>query len=492
MSVRVRFAPSPTGYLHIGGARTALYNWLFARHNKGTFVLRIEDTDEVRSTPEAVHAILESMQWLGLDWDEGPVIQNGSLSSKGIYGPYFQMQRRNLYAQYGQELLDKKKAYYCYCSAEELAARREEAAKEGRPPKYDGRCRNLSQKEIEKYEAEGRKPVIRFLNDNAGQTKFKDIIKKEVVFENALLDDFIIVKSTGVPLYNFAVAVDDYTMKITHIIRGDDHISNTPRQIMIYNALGWALPVFAHIPMILGQDGGRLSKRHGATAVTAYRDEGYMHDAVVNYLALLGWATEDSQQLFEPDDLIKKFTLERCGSSPSIFDSQKLLWMNGEYIRSKKIDTFYKLALPFLKEAGLIDDLVSSEKEAYIKKVLSLEQEKIKLLTEIPKLVDFMLKDEIEWRENAVNKVLKKEGTLTILSDMSKKLSEMKNFTANDIEEIVRAYAAETGIKTGRIFHPLRVATSGRTEGPSLFHYMEVIGKDRVIARIEEAKKFCE
>jgi nondiscriminating glutamyl-tRNA synthetase len=487
MTVRVRFAPSPTGYLHIGGARTALYNWLFAKHNKGTFVLRIEDTDEVRSTSESVDGILEGMKWLGLDWDEGP---NYDLSSsKGDYGPYFQMQRKELYTEYAQKLLSMGKAYLCYCSQEELAERREEAKKNGIAPKYDGRCRNLTEEQKKKYEAEGRKPVIRFKNDFEGQTKFNDIVKGEVVFENSLLDDFVIVKSSGIPVYNFAVTIDDYLMKITHVIRGDDHISNTPRQIMIYKSFEWELPKFAHIPMILGQDGSRLSKRHGATSVTAYRDDGYLPEALINYLSLLGWATEDSQQLFTQEDLIQKFTLERCSSSASIFDLQKLIWMNGEYIRKKSIDEFFEIEKPILLKAGLIKENLSKEEEVFVKKVLALEQEKTKLTIDVPKLVDFMLKDDFVYDSKAIEKVLSKSNAKQILSDMEERIENLKDFTSDNLEKLTRDYALEKNIKTGEIFHPVRVATSGRTTGPSLFHYLEVLGKVRVINRIEKIKK---
>ncbi|MFC1485368.1 glutamate--tRNA ligase [bacterium] len=490
MTVRVRFAPSPTGFLHIGGARTALYNWLFARHNNGKFILRIEDTDELRSSKESVGVILEGMRWLGLDWDEGPILKpDGTLESIGDHGPYFQLQRRDTYQRYIDKLLHEKKAYKCFCSQEELAERREQARKEGRPPKYDNRCRDLTQEEIEKYESSEKKPVIRFKNDEPGQTKFNDIVKGEVSFENNLLDDFVIVKSSGIPLYNFAVTIDDALMEITHVIRGDDHISNTPRQLMLYKALGFSLPIFAHIPMILGSDGGRLSKRHGAASVTAYRDQGFLHEALVNYLALLGWATEDSQQLFELDDLIKKFTLERCSSSASIFDPQKLLWMNGEYIRAKSIQDFTDIAIPWLQKTNLVPQKIDDKTKQYLQNVLALEQEKVKYLTDIPELVDFILLDEIEYDQKAIDKVLKKEGIKEILQDMLDSIKAMGEFTAENLEKLCREYSEQKNIKTGQVFHPLRVSTSGRTKGPSLFHYMEILGREKVLKRIEETLK---
>ncbi|MFC1546239.1 glutamate--tRNA ligase [bacterium] len=491
MSVRVRFAPSPTGYLHIGGARTALYNWLFARKHKGVFVLRIEDTDELRSTPESVKGILDGLTWLGLDWDEGPdMCKKECTSSKGNYGPYFQMQRRDSYIEYAEELVKKGKAYYCYCSQAELKQRREQSLANGTAPKYDERCRNLTEDQKNGYIKEGRKHVIRFKNDFKGQTKFNDIVRGGVIFENKLLDDFIIVKSSGVPVYNFAVSIDDYLMKITHVIRGDDHISNTPRQIMLYKAFGWELPQFTHIPMILGQDGARLSKRHGAASVTAYRDEGFLPSALFNYLLLLGWSTEDSQQIFSKKEIIKKFTLERCSSSAAIFDPAKLLWMNGEYIRAMNKKEFYKTARSWLVKSGLIKKDITQEQEEFLENVTALEQEKVKVLKDVPYLIDFMIKEHIEYEEKAVKKVLHKQGAKDVLEDMQKRIEGLKDdFTADAIEALARIYAEEKKIKTGAVFHPLRAATSGRTQGPSLFHYMELLGKEKVVKRIQEAKK---
>lgn len=489
MSIRVRFAPSPTGYLHIGGARTALYNYLFARHNNGKFILRIEDTDEVRSTSESVNAILEGMKFLGLDYDEGPIInKNGEIEELGNFGPYFQTKRIHLYQDFIDKLLKEGKAYKCYCSVEELAKKRELANLEKRPPKYDNHCRHLTHDQILNYEKEGRKPVIRFFNDGVGETKFNDIIKGEVSFENSLLDDFVIVKSSGIPIYNFAVVLDDALMEISHVVRGDDHVSNTPRQIMLYKALGLKIPEFAHIPMILGSDGARLSKRHGATSVLAYKDMGYLPEALVNYLALLGWSTSDSQQLFKFTELIEKFDLYRCNSSASIFDNKKLDWMNGEYIRAKSIDEFFDLAVKELEKANIITMNKALEKKDEIKKILSLEQEKVKHLTEIPSLYDFMFLDEISYNEKDVEKIFKKdlEKTKKILIEINDEMKNLENFTAENIENLFREYAERNNIKTSQIFHPVRLATSGRSKGPSLFHYMEILGKEKIINRINK------
>jgi glutamyl-tRNA synthetase len=493
-SIRVRFAPSPTGYLHIGGARTALFNWLFARHHKGTFILRIEDTDEVRSTDESVSGILESMKWLGLDWDEGPLGSVPNLKREGAsnsdltpavgnYGPYFQMQRLDKYQAACTELIQKGMAYPCYCTPEEVEKMRELALLAKRPPKYDGRCRDLSSEERRAKEAEGRKKSIRFKTPQDGHTRFMDLVRGSLDFENALLEDFVILKTSGVPTYNFACVVDDHHMAISHVIRGDDHLSNTPRQVLVYEALGWKRPEFAHLAMILGSDGSRLSKRHGATSVTEYRDMGYLPEVLLNYLALLGWGTEDSQQIFTPQEMKDKFSLERCAKSPAAFDPTKLLWMNGEYVRKTPPAKLAALAKPFFKDKNIAAVPAKTYEAA-----VTLELEKVKLLTDVPKLTDFLLWDDYEYREEAVNKVLRAEGASGILDDLAKRLAALEPFDLAGIENLCKTLAKEKGVKNGAIFHPLRVAVSGRTEGPSLWHMVEFLGKERVLARIKRAQ----
>lgn len=505
-AIRVRFAPSPTGFLHIGGARTALFNWLFARHHKGAFILRIEDTDEVRSTEESVSGILESMKWLGLDWDEGPIEMgqlraqgselkdiseskalSSELGARGAYGPYFQMQRLSGYQAACDELIKKGMAYPCYCTSEEVEKMRELALLAKRPPKYDGRCRNLSTDDRKAKEAEGRKKSIRFKTPTIGETRFTDLIHGAKVFENALMEDFVILKTSGVPTYNFACVVDDHHMEISHVIRGDDHLSNTPRQLLVYESLGWKRPEFAHLAMILGSDGSRLSKRHGATSVTEYRDAGYLPDALLNYLALLGWGTEDSQQLFTPQDMKDKFEIERCGKSPATFDPAKLLWMNGEYIRKKTAKELGDLAKPFFTNKAM-SAIASSAYEAAV----MLELEKVKLLSDVPKLTDFLLWDEYEYREEAVHKVLKAEGAMGIVDELAKRLAVLDPFDVPGIEALCKTLAKDKGVKNGAIFHPLRVSVSGRTEGPSLWHMVEYLGKTRTLERMARAKRLLE
>jgi len=489
--VRVRFAPSPTGYLHIGGARTALYNWLFARQNKGAFVLRIEDTDEARSTEESVGAILESMKWLGLDWDEGPGLNGDqAVAETGEFGPYFQMKanEQGIYKEFADKLLYGGKAYKCYCTPEEVEQMRKDAQAAKKVPKYNGKCRNFTPEQRQKCEAEGRKAVIRLKVPETGKTVFEDVIRGRVEFDNGMLDDFILVKASGVPTYNFAVVVDDVRMKISDVIRGDDHLSNTPKQIHIYDALGWKTPVFAHISMILGPDGSRLSKRHGHTSVLEYRKEGYLPGALVNYLALLGWSTEDSQQLFEINDLIEKFSLERCAKNPAVFDPKKLEWMNGEYLRKIEPELLPDVFFKWADQAGL-SEKISHWDRAVAGKIIALEHEKFKLLGEVPSLIDFFFRDSVEYTEENVKKALAAETAKMILEESVSRLKAITDFTAVTLEKYARDLATEKGIKAGQVFHPIRAAISGRTTGPSLFHMMEIMGRDKVVARIENCLK---
>jgi glutamyl-tRNA synthetase len=446
-----------------------------------------------------------------MDWDEGPyseiptsgAVELGEkpkekkieIKQKGKYGPYFQMQRLEKlksYQKYADKLIQDGKAYRCYCLPEELEEMRKKASQEKRPPKYDGRCRSLIGGDENRYIDEGRKPVVRFKTPQEGVTEFDDKVRGKVNFENKLLDDFVMLKSSGSPTYNFAVVVDDYEMKISHVIRGDDHISNTPRQILLYEALGWKKPQFAHVPMILGSDGSRLSKRHGATSLNYYKEEGYLPEAVMNYLALLGWATEDSQQIFDIEELKEKFSLERCAKSAAIFDLQKLLWMNGEYIRKMKVKELYDKAFqPFVID--VMKKIWSDEKkyeefENKAKKAISLEQEKIKLLKDIPYLISYMLKEDLEnedYEEEVKEKVLKVSGVKQILSDCRDRLVKLEDFSEEKIEKEVRNYAKESDKKTGKVFHPIRVAVSGRTRGPGLFALLSFLGKERVLKRIE-------
>lgn len=486
--VRVRFAPSPTGFLHVGGARTALFNWLFARKNKGVFVLRIEDTDELRSTPEAVGQIIESLKWLGLDWDEGPLPSNFQLPTSGDYGPYFQMQRLDLYKKHAEDLKEKGSLYECYCSEEELEDYRREAMIAKRPPRYSKRCRTLADRQKKDFSAQGRKFVLRFKAPEEGSIGFEDMIRGGVSFESADLEDFVVVKSSGVPTYNFACVVDDHLMEITHVIRGDDHISNTPKQLLIFDAFGWTRPTYAHLSMILGPDGTRLSKRHGATSVLEFKEQGYLPQALVNYLALLGWATQTSQDLFEPLELIQKFEIERCQKSPATFDYSKLIWMNGIYIRKFSKIELCEAVKPFLPPMAL--------NIANLEGIVSLEQEKYKTLKDAGDLLHFFFAEDFSycWEElDALraksDKLRDKTNIETLTSQLLSKIEGVSEFNALNLEQILRSLAKELGLKTSDIFHPTRFAVSGRLQGPSLFSMLETVGKDRVLGRLARFKE---
>lgn len=480
-NIRVRFAPSPTGHLHIGGARTALFNYLFAKKYGGVFILRIEDTDELRSTKESMHSIFESMKWLGLTWDEGAIDEDNEI---GNYGPYIQSKRESLgiYKKYADILIQNGLAYYCYCTPQELEEMRIKAQLERRPPKYDGRCRNLTKEQIKQFELEGRKPVIRFRMPDEGITSWNDLIHGELKFENKLLYDFVMIKASGYPTYNFACVIDDYLMKISHVIRGDDHISNTPLQINLYKALNWEIPQFAHLSMILGPDGTRLSKRHGATSISEYRRLGYLPQTMKNYLALLGWSTKDSQQIFDKGELEEKFNLEGCQKNPAIFDPVKLTWMNGEYIRKMTKYELFEAALPFIKDANI--DLSKAPTDPV--DIVAIEQEKYKLLTDIPKLIDFFFIDDVLYDEQSFNKVLKKEGVREILIGIKSVYERLSNFKEIEIEQATRDFCKENGYKTSDVFHPIRVAISGRAQGPTLFKMIEYLGKENVIKRLDK------
>lgn len=478
MKVRTRFAPSPTGFLHIGGARTTLYSWLFARRHGGQFILRIEDTDEVRSTGDSVTAILDSIKWLGLNWDEGPVDEK---TDKGPHSPYYQMQRVPIYRKYLDQLVSEGKAYRCYCTKEELDEMRRIAQLEKRPPRYDGRCRLLTDAQRAAQEAAGKKFSIRFKMPVEGVTVVDDKIRGQVSFENKLLQDLVIWKTTDGPTYNFCCVIDDHLMELSHVIRGDEHLSNTPSQVQIYYALGWQPPVFAHLSMILGPDGSKLSKRHGATSVLEFRDQGYLPHTMRNYLALLGWSNAASQQLFTDEDLISQFDLEGCQKSPATFDTVKLQWMNGEYIRQTPVDQLIELAKPFLEKAGLLG-LPGPD----LKKTVGLEHEKIKLLSEIPGLIEFFYKP-VEIAPKAMDKVLKAPGAKQVLLDLAEALKDFAPFEDKPLEARIRQFVTDKGLKAGQVFHPLRVAVTGRQEGPTLFLMLEVMGKDMVLARLKDA-----
>jgi len=459
----VRFAPSPTGHLHIGGARTALFNWLFARHNNGRFILRIEDTDRSRSTEEYIETIIEGLRWLGLDWDEGP---------------FRQTERFDIYKQYVDRLLKEGKAYYCYCSPEDLEERRKKAIAEGRAVKYDRRCLNL------KSPPSNVKPVVRFKMPESGKTIVDDLIRGRIVFDNEQMDDLIILRSDGTPTYNLTVVVDDVDMRISHVIRGDDHLNNTPKQIHIYRAFDYEPPLFAHLPMILGSDRTRLSKRHGATSVLSYRDMGYLPDALVNYLARLGWSY-GNQEIFSRDELIEYFTLENVGKASAIFNPEKLLWLNSQYIMKTPSGILSELVIPFLVSQGIID----KDREIDIKwlsKVIDILKERAKTLAEIATALRCYIDDDVTYDEKAKARFLTKEN-INLLIEIRDSLISLTTFTSTEIEKIFRRIVEQKGLKLGAVAQPVRVAVTGGTASPGIFEVLEVLGRDKTLRRLESA-----
>ncbi len=463
--LRVRFAPSPTGFLHIGGARTALFNYLFARHNNGKFILRIEDTDKERSTKESVDAIINGLMWLGLHWDEGP---------------FYQSQRTELYKQHVEQLLNEGKAYRCYCTTEELEFKRTKALAEKRKPIYDRTCRERTDHPDKPY-------VVRFKSPMYGTTLVKDMVKGNILFNNEELEDFVILRSDGSPTYNFVVVVDDVDMNITHIIRGDDHLNNTPKQIFLYNAFNYTIPQFAHIPLIHGTDKARLSKRHGATSVEAYRNEGYLPEALVNYLVRLGWSFGD-KEVFTMQEMIDNFSFDNISKSAAIFNPEKLLWLNATYIREKSAEQLLTLLEPFIKLRGLTDSLKDLNRSNLLK-LIDETKLRSRTLIELLDMMDYYFKTDIEYDQNAAKKLFTPEKTV-YLEAILPRLSSIKDFSREHIEEVIKSYAAESALKLGDVAQPLRLAVTGRTVSPGLFEIMEILRKDRVIKRLENAIKY--
>ncbi len=459
---RFRFAPSPTGHLHIGGARTALYNFLMAHKTGGKFILRIEDTDRERSTQEYIDSILEAMSWLGLHYDEGP---------------FYQTQRSELYTQHLEKLLHEGKAYRCFCSPESLETKRNLAMSEGRKPKYDGTCRSLDPQSAAQ---DPRPSCIRFRSSEEGKTVVEDLIKGRIEFDNQELDDLILARTDGSPTYNFVVVIDDLTMGITHVIRGDDHLNNTPRQIQLYQAFDYPLPQFAHVPMILGNDKKRLSKRHGATSVLAYRDEGYLPEALLNYLVRLGWSYGD-EEIFSLEQLKVHFDIAKVGKAAAVFNPEKLLWLNGHWIRQSSPERLCREIKPFLQARGL-----TIEDPAYGARALASCQEKVKTLIELAEMAAFYFVSEVEISEQVRDKMLHAEGVET-LRELLPRLQSQQDFSATALEECIHQFVQEKELKLGKVAQPLRAALTGSTVSPGIFEMLAVLGKERSVERILKA-----
>ena len=478
--VKVRFAPSPTGDLHVGNIRTALFDWAYARHTGGTFLFRIEDTDTTRVTDEYIQAAIDTLKWLGLNWDEGPEVG-------GDNGPYLQSQRLHIYAEWAQKFLDQKDAYHCYCTPAELEATREAQRAANVAPGYDGKCRNLTAEQIAAYKAEGREAVVRMRMPD-GSTTFVDEIRGEVSFDHKFVPDFVLVRADGSPLYTLAVAVDDVLMKVTHVLRGEDLLSSTPRQIRVYQAMGVKTedyPVFAHLPFVMGQDNAKLSKRNGEVSIAWYREQGYLPEVICNYLALLGWSPGDDRENITMKELCELFTVEKVHSSPARFDMKKLEAINGDKIRALTIDEFLKWSLPFLTKAGIITG--TDSEIALVKSALPIIQERIVKLDEVPQMLKFLFVKEFAVEAEGVSKITDSVSK-DILKRSLKELEPLSSWTHENIEAALRAsLIEEMGLKPRIAFTAVRIATTGSTISPPLFESMELLGKDASLARIAAA-----
>lgn len=478
--VRVRFAPSPTGSPHVGNIRTAIFDYLMARHHGGTFVLRIEDTDLARKVDSAVDDIMNALRWLGIDWDEGPGVG-------GDYGPYFQSQRLPLYTDAARRLVEQGDAYYCYCSPERLEAMRKEKAALKQSTGYDRHCRELIPQERKQKEAEGIKPVVRFKVPLEGQTSFTDLIYGDVVFDHTTIDDFVMLKSDGYPTYHLANVVDDAAMKITHVIRAEEWISSTPRHLLIYRALGLEPPQFIHHPLIVGPDRAKLSKRHADVSLLDYRRHGYLPETMLNFLSLIGWSLDDKTEIMNRQELIDYFSLDRIGKTGAIFNHDKLDWMNGVYIRGLTVDDLTSRVLPFL-EKGLPEDVRRPLDTGYVRQMMPLVQERINTLEDAAIYADFFFVDELEYETSMlVGKKMTPETALAALKAAGERLSTLDSFSHDILEETLRHLADDLEIKTGQLFSLLRVATTGRNATPPLFATMAVLGKERCLKRIKAA-----
>ena len=482
--LKVRFAPSPTGPFHIGGARSALFNWLVARHADGTFLVRIEDTDLKRSTKESEENIKDSLKWLGMNWDEG-------IDVGGPHGPYRQTERLDLYKKEVQRLLDEGKAYYCYCSAEELEKSRKAQHDAGKTPIYDEHCRHLTEEEKARYEAEGRKPVVRLKVRKDGVFAFDDMVRGHVEFQAAGVGDFIIMKSDGIPVYNFAVVIDDAFMEVTHVIRAEEHLSNTPRQLAIYEALGYKPPKFGHISLILGEDHKKMSKRHGATSVTEYRNMGYLPEAVVNYLALLGWTPKGEQEIFTEEELIKQFSMKRVSSNDAVFDINKLNWINFQYMKKLDADQLYALIFPFLVKAGYVEESVTEEKKDWLKKVIWFMKDHIYFAGQAADELRFFFEDMPKITDEDILAVMKEETSGKLLKAFIEDLKALESFDQAEIKKCFNACMKAQGIKGKAAYEPTRIALTGATQGPGMFEMMELFGREKTMDRLEAALAYC-
>ncbi len=477
--VRVRYAPSPTGNLHIGNARTALFNYLFAKHYNGEFILRIEDTDFKRNKEEGERSQLKYMDWLGIDYDEG-------IKKEGKFGPYRQSERLEIYQQYAEKLLEENKAYKCYMTAEELEAEREEQIANGLPPRYSGKHANLTKEEQEAFEKEGRKPSIRIRVPQDRTYSFDDMVKGHLSFEGKDFGDFVILKNDGVATYNFCVAIDDHLMEISHVLRGDDHVSNTPKQLVVYEALGFEPPKFGHMTLIVNESKKKLSKRDETIIqfIEQYDDLGYLPEAIFNFIALLGWSPEGEEEIFTRDEFAKIFDEKRLSKSPAFFDNQKLTWINNQYIKKQPLERIVEISLPFLVKSEVATEEEIKNNRSWFEKLISLYQPQMSYGAEIVELTKLFFKQDLEFGEEE-KEILQLDTSKVVFETLINKLENTEDFTAESIKELIKEIQKETSIKGKNLFMPIRIATTGQMHGPELNLSLELLGKEKVINRLK-------
>ncbi|MDH7601810.1 MAG: glutamate--tRNA ligase [Armatimonadota bacterium] len=478
---RLRFAPSPTGSPHVGNIRTAVFNYLYCRHTGGTFILRIEDTDRERYVEGSLEEIMLSLRWMGMDWDEGPEVG-------GDYGPYFQSQRLDIYARYAEELIERGRAYRCYCTKERLEELRKYQESNKLPLGYDRRCRDLSPEDRARLERENPEPVIRFAMKLEGTTEFDDVVRGHLVFDNALQDDFVIIKSDGYPTYNFANVIDDHLMEITHVIRGEEFISSTPKHVQMYEAFGWETPVWVSVPLILDEQRRKLSKRSDTqTRFVSYIEDGYLPEAMLNFLATMGWSSGEDKKIYTREELIEQFTLEGISTSAAVFDLARLNDLQGEHVRLLSVDDLANRLVPFLQAANYVGNPPTASEMDYLKRIVPLIQPRLVLLKDAPDMTLYFYRDDFDYEEKGARKYLVKDTTPGLLEAVAEKLESLQQWFCETIELAVREAGASLGMEGGQVIHPVRVAVTGRTFGPGLFELMDVLGKDRCTARLRRA-----
>lgn len=483
--VRLRFAPSPTGYLHIGGLRTALYNYLFAKHNNGKFILRIEDTDQTRFVEGAIENLIDSLHWSGVEYDEGVFVEDGKIVQKGDYGPYIQSERLEIYRKYVDELIEKGHAYYCFCSKERLDQVREEQKVKGLAPKYDGLCRSIPMEEAKERIANGEEYVVRLKLPHDVDIKFHDIVRGDIIINTSDIDDQVLLKSDGYPTYHMAVVVDDHLMKITHIVRGEEWLSSTPKHVFLYDAFGWKKPEYVHLPTVLNKDRKKLSKRQGDVSVDDFKKSGYLPEGLVNYLALVGWSPEDNEEMMTMDQMVDKFSFERVAKTGGIFDKDKLNWVNGHYVRESSVERITDLAIPYLIQAGYIDEKFVENNRDWLETLVDTVKESLSYMSEIPEKVKFIFDEDIEIEEGS-EEHLEGEQIPQLLNAIVDELNSVEEIDMEYAKGLMKKIQKSTGIKGKQLFMPTRVAITGSEHGPEMANVIYLLGKDKIIDRVNK------